>query len=119
MYQKFHSLRVFFVFLLLSIGIGNAVNGQTVEMYRENWTTGGDGTIARINQIMVYTISTTNATSSNITGSIIYGHIPAGTSYVAGTTKVNGVAVSDVNGKMPFAGSGGGLINSPSAGPGV
>jgi uncharacterized repeat protein (TIGR01451 family) len=117
MYRKFYTLKFFFVSLLLSIGIGNAVNGQTVELSRHNPTVGGDGTIARITNEIVYTITTMNTTSSNITGTTIYGHVPAGTSYVAGSTKVNGVAVSDVNGKMPFGS--GGLINSPSAGPGV
>ena len=119
MYRKFYSLRFFFISLLLSIGIGNVANAQTVELVRENWTNGGDGTTASREDIMLYTIITTNTTSSNITGSTIYGRIPAGTTYLPGTTKVNGVAVSDVNGKMPFAGSGGGLINSQSDGPGV
>ena len=117
MYQKFYSLRFFFISLLLSIGIGNAVNGQTVELYDENWTAGSDGTSAYKGDVMLYKIITTNTTSSNITGSTVYGHIPAGTSYVAGSTKVDGVAVSDVNGKMPFGS--GGLINSPSSGPGI
>ena len=119
MYQKFYSLRFFFISLLLSIGIGHAVNGQTVELWRENLTDGLSGSIAKIGQWMLYRITATNNTSSNITGSIIYGRIPAGTSYIAGSTMVNGVLVSDVNGKMPFAGAGGGLINSPSAGPGI
>jgi uncharacterized repeat protein (TIGR01451 family) len=119
MYQKFYSLRFFFVFLLLSIGIGNAVNGQTVELYDENVTAASDGSTADRGDVMLYRIITTNTTSSNITSSTVYGHIPAGTSYVAGSTQINGVAVPDVNGKMPFAGSGGGLINSPSSGPGV
>src|SRR5688572_14614873 len=109
MYRKFYSLSVFFISLLLSIGIGNVVNGQTVEMYQENWTDGGDGTSATLGDEMLYRITTTNTTSSNITSSTFYGHIPAGTSYVTGSTRVNDVAVSDVNGKMPFAGSGGGL----------
>ena len=119
MYRKFYSLSVFFISLLLSIGIGNAVNAQTVELVRENWTNGGDGTTITSGEIMIYRITATNTISSNITSSIIYGHIPAGTSYVEGSTRVNDVPVSDVNGKMPFAGSGGGLINSPSAGPGI
>jgi uncharacterized repeat protein (TIGR01451 family) len=119
MYRKFYSLSVFFISLLLSIGIGNAVNAQTIEMFRENWTDGGDGTQATLGDEMLYRITTTNTTSSNITSSTIYGHIPAGTFYVTGSTKVNDVAVSDVNGKMPFAGTGGGLINSPSFGPGI
>ncbi len=119
MYQKFYALRFFFLSLLLSIGIGNAVNGQTVELYDENMTAASDGSTADKGDVMLYRIITTNTTASNITGSTVYGHIPAGTSYVAGSTKIDGVAVSDVNGKMPFAGSGGGLINSPSSGPGV
>ena len=118
MYQKFYSLRLFFISLLLSTGIGHAVNGQTVEMDRVNSTTGGNGTVTSRGDVMRYFITSRNATSSNITSSTIYGYIPTGTVYVAGSTKVNGVAVSDVNGKMPFAASGG-LVNSPLSGPGV
>ena len=118
MHNQFYSIKNFFISLLLSIGIGITVNGQTVDMYRENWSTGGDGTQTTAGDIMYYKVTTTNTTSSNMTTSSIYGNIPAGTYYVAGSTQVNGVAVADVNGKMPFS-SGGGLINSPTQGPGV
>jgi uncharacterized repeat protein (TIGR01451 family) len=43
--------------------------------------------------------------------------IPANTTYVAGTTTLNGVAVSDVSGSMPYVA--GGAISSPSAAAGV
>jgi uncharacterized repeat protein (TIGR01451 family) len=117
MQKQFYSVRSFFISLLLSIGIGVTVNGQTVEVSRENLTTGSDGANASAGDIMQYRITTSNGTPSNITSSTIYGNIPAGTLYVAGSTIVNGVAVSDVNGKMPFGS--GGLINSPTAAPGV
>jgi uncharacterized repeat protein (TIGR01451 family) len=118
MNKQSYSIKFFFISLLLSIGIGHAVNGQTVEMDRVNSTTGGNGTVTSRGDVMRYFITSRNATSSNITSSTIYGYIPTGTVYVAGSTKVNGVAVSDVNGKMPFAASGG-LVNSPLSGPGV
>jgi uncharacterized repeat protein (TIGR01451 family) len=117
MHKQFYSVKVFFISLLLSVGIGVTVDAQTVEAYRENWYNGGDGTTAGINDIMLYRITATNETSSTITNSVIYGNIPAGTSYEPGSTKVNGVTVSDVNGKMPFGS--GGLINSPTYGPGI
>jgi uncharacterized repeat protein (TIGR01451 family) len=117
MHKQFYSVTCFFISLLLSIGIGIPVNGQTVEQYRENITNGGDGTTATLDEILQYTVTTTNTTSTNITNSAIYSHIPVGTIYVPGSTKVNGVSVPDVNGKMPFGS--GGLINSPTSGPGI
>ncbi|HEY1199835.1 MAG TPA: hypothetical protein VGE79_02590, partial [Niastella sp.] len=117
MKKQFYPLRVFFISLLLSVGIGFTVKAQTVEFYHEDWTTGGDGSIAELSDEMHYTIIASNNTSSNITNSVVYGIIPAGTAYVPGSTKVNGVTVSDVNGKMPFAS--GGLINSPLYGSGI
>jgi uncharacterized repeat protein (TIGR01451 family) len=43
--------------------------------------------------------------------------VPANTTYVAGTTTLNGVGVSDVGGVMPYVS--GGAINSPAAAAGV
>jgi hypothetical protein len=43
--------------------------------------------------------------------------VPANTTYVAASTKLNGVAVSDVAGTMPYVS--GGAISSPLAAAGV
>lgn len=117
MYKQFYSIKTFFISILLSIGIGISVKGQTVVLSQENLTTGGDGANASLGDILLYRITTTNSTPFNITGSTIYGNIPAGTAYVAESATLNGVAVADVNGKMPFGS--GGLINSPVWGAGI
>ncbi len=118
MYKQFYFVRCFFISLLLSIGISNAVNAQTLTVSRINQSTGADGATAVTGDIMLYTITVTNSTSDYIIETSLYGSLPAGTIYVTGSTTVNGIAVADVNGKMPFAGSGG-LINSPSAAGGI
>jgi uncharacterized repeat protein (TIGR01451 family) len=48
----------------------------------------------------------------------LYDNIPAGTSYVTGSTILNGAPVADVGGNMPFANTGN-LIQSPAYGPGI
>ena len=50
-------------------------------------------------------------------GASLLEAIPANTTYVAGSTTLNGVAVSDVAGVMPYVS--GGAISSPSAAAGV
>src|ERR1044071_483684 len=100
MHKQFYFVKSFFISLLLSIGIGITVNGQTVEMESLN----GSG------RELHCIIEVGNNTESNLTSSTVYCNIPAGTIYVPGSTMVNGYYVSDVNGKMPFAS--GGLINS-------
>jgi uncharacterized repeat protein (TIGR01451 family) len=117
MKKQFYPLKFFFISLLLSVSMNVTVNAQTVEFYRENLTSASDGSNAVITDVMYYRITATNETSSPITNSVIYGIIPAGTSYVPGSTKVNGVTVSDVNGKMPY--TSGGLINSPTYSAGI
>jgi uncharacterized repeat protein (TIGR01451 family) len=66
--------------------------------------------------VVEYTITVQNnglATS----GASLLEAIPANTTYVAGSTTLNGAAVSDVGGVMPYVS--GGPINSPSAAAGV
>jgi hypothetical protein len=50
-------------------------------------------------------------------GASLLEAIPANTTYVAGSTTLNGAPVSDVAGVMPYVS--GGPINSPSAAAGV
>jgi uncharacterized repeat protein (TIGR01451 family) len=118
MHKHFYSVRFFFIALLLSICFGSAVNGQ---MYYTgyNVSTGGNTTTASYGNIMRYEVYAKNSIySSAITDATLYANIPAGTTYVPGSTTENGVPVPDVNGKMPFAGSGR-LINATSTNPGL
>ena len=66
--------------------------------------------------IVEYTISVQN-NGLVTSGAALTEIIPANTTYIAGTTTLNGVARADVAGAMPFVG--GGSINSPAAAAGV
>jgi uncharacterized repeat protein (TIGR01451 family) len=66
--------------------------------------------------VVEYTISVQN-NGLVTSGASLTEIVPANTTYVAGSTTVNGLARADVAGAMPFVG--GGSINSPSAAAGV
>lgn len=66
---------------------------------------------------LTYTITMTNDGLANSSGSTLVDAIPAGATYVAGSTKLNGVAVADNAGTMPFATAA--AINSPGQAAGV
>lgn len=66
---------------------------------------------------LTYTITMTNDGLANSSGSTLVDAIPAGATYVAGSTKLNGVAVADNAGAMPFATAA--AINSPGQAAGV
>lgn len=66
---------------------------------------------------LTYTITMTNDGLADSSGSTLVDAIPTGTSYVAGSTKLNGVLVPDVSGVMPFATSA--LVNSSGQAAGV
>jgi uncharacterized repeat protein (TIGR01451 family) len=66
--------------------------------------------------VVEYTISVQN-NGLVTSGAALTEAIPANTTYVAGSTTLNGSAVSDVAGAMPYVA--GGAINSPSAASGV
>jgi uncharacterized repeat protein (TIGR01451 family) len=59
-----------------------------------------------------YIIEVINTGNLNAAGVKLYDGIPASTSYIPGSTKLNGVAVPDVSGAMPFSVTGGRLINT-------
>jgi large repetitive protein len=67
-------------------------------------------------QVMTYTITVPNSGTGNTAATTLADAIPAGTTYVAGSTTLNGVAVADVAGVMPFATAA--AINSPTRAPG-
>lgn len=57
------------------------------------------------NGIVTYTIQVKNIGTIDATGATFKDLIPAGTSYVAGSTKLNGNGVTDVNGTGAFVGT--------------
>lgn len=116
---KFYLLKTLLIPLCL-VGMLTGLNAQNLDLSKSvaNITTGIDGSVAAQTHILEYTIVIRNLSPANITGSTLYDNIPAGVSYVAGSTTLNGASIADVSGRMPFAGSGG-LINSPLYGPGI
>lgn len=72
------------------------------------------------NDILEYTISVSNTGSLVAGNATLVDSIPSGTTYVAGSTKLNGVAKADVSGTMPYANSTTPVqINSPGQASGV
>ncbi len=66
---------------------------------------------------LTYTLEVSNTGNMASTETIVKDALPAGTSYVAGTTKLNGKSVNDVDGKSPvFNGM---KVNSPDTDAGV
>ncbi|MFL5747506.1 MAG: T9SS type A sorting domain-containing protein [Niastella sp.] len=106
--------------LLLLLGIAYNIQAQTLNSSKSvaNITTTGDGTTASQGDVLQYTIIVTNLSALNITSATLFDNIPAGVSYVMGSTTMNGISAADVSGAMPFAITGG-LINSPSFGAGI
>ncbi|WP_174367791.1 S-layer family protein [Deinococcus sp. JMULE3] len=74
---------------------------------------GNTGGGAQTGDTLEYTIIVRNGGSIVAPGTTFSDSIPAGTTYVAGSTTLNGTAVADVSGVMPYAVSGGALIQSP------
>jgi uncharacterized repeat protein (TIGR01451 family) len=67
-----------------------------------------------------YTVTITNTGNLASDSTTLSDAIPTGTTYVAGSTKLNGVAVADISGKMPYdpASTGTRLVNTASQPPG-
>jgi len=81
----------------------------------------GDGVITG-GDIVEYKITVTNIGNINAAGVYMYDYIPPATTYITGTTKMNGIAVADVGGIMPFAKTGspnGKLVNTLGQEPGI
>ncbi|OQP60891.1 hypothetical protein A3860_03955 [Niastella vici] len=118
---KFYPLRAA-LFALLLLGFKARTQAQVSLDFQkavENITTGGDGTSAKVGEILQYTITVTNKTAQNYVATKLYDNVPAGTTYITGSTTLNGAAVADASGgKMPYAGSGG-YIKSPTFGAGI
>jgi uncharacterized repeat protein (TIGR01451 family) len=105
--------------LLLLCMIGR-LEAQTLDLSKAvaNITTGGNGLNAAQDNILEYTITVKNLSVAASTNAKFYDNIPAGSAYVPGSTKLNGLTIAEVGGNMPFSGSGG-AINSPAAASGV
>ncbi|MET0242127.1 MAG: T9SS type A sorting domain-containing protein [Flavitalea sp.] len=110
----------FVLVMAFLVGAAGLASAQTVELSKsvDNITTGLTGTLASQNDILEYTITIKNLSTVNITSSELTDNIPAGTSYVAGSTRLNTVTVADVSGRMRYSGAGA-LINSPGASSGL
>ncbi len=54
------------------------------------------------NDVITYTVTLNNDGTANSAGTTLQDPIPANTSYVAGSTRINGITVSDSLGNMPF-----------------
>jgi uncharacterized repeat protein (TIGR01451 family) len=113
MHIKFHAIKLFLVVLLLSMGMANRANAQVqVDMDPPfNATKGGIYLPASPGDILIYIARVTNTAAGNLVASKYYNNIPAGTTYVTGSTSLNGMSIPDVNGSMPFTGWGG-YVNS-------
>jgi len=61
--------------------------------------------------LLSYTVTVTNSGNALATQTVFADVIPANTTYVASSATLNGAAVADVNGAMPYAS--GGFIQSP------
>ena len=57
---------------------------------------------AKVGDTLTYTITVNNIGSLSATGMTFQDSIPAGTDYVPGSATLNGSAVADVNGAMPY-----------------
>jgi uncharacterized repeat protein (TIGR01451 family) len=60
-------------------------------------------TLLQLNDTVQYTITVRNNGSVASSGSTLRDPIPTGLTYVAGSTTLNGAALADVGGAMPFA----------------
>jgi uncharacterized repeat protein (TIGR01451 family) len=116
---KFYPLRALLLSLLL-FGFKAQMQAQDLLFAKrvENVTAQTDGTSAVVNDELVYYIDITNLTSQNFIASRLYDNIPAGVSYIANSTRMNGAPYADVSGRMPFAASGS-YVRSPGFGIGI
>lgn len=105
---------------VLLLVITNIVVGQTLDLSKtvDNITTGTTGTMASQTHILEYTINVNNLSTQNLTAAKLMDNIPAGSAYIAGSTRLNGTAIADVSGTMPFTGAGR-TIQSPGAAAGT
>lgn len=95
-------------------GMSERTIAQSLDLSKTvtNVTTSTPGSLAKEGDILEYTIVVRSLATLNLTNTTVIDNIPAGTSYVAGSTKLNSGALADLTGgKMPFTGTGG-MVNS-------
>jgi uncharacterized repeat protein (TIGR01451 family) len=88
------------------------VADKTARNYNGSSTVVGGDTV-------IYTITVINTGNINAAGVKLYDYIPPSTSYLRNSTTLNGAPVADVSGIMPFAVTGGRLVNSPGESGGI
>lgn len=76
-------------------------------------------TVVNGGDTVIYTITVENIGNINQAGVYMYDYIPPSTIYIPGTTRLNNNPVSDVGGVMPYAVSGGRLVNTLGQDPGI
>jgi large repetitive protein len=69
------------------------------------------------NDVITYTVTLKNDGTADSSGTTLADPIPANTTYVAGSTRLNGTLISDIGGAMPFLSPN--LLNSPSVASGI
>ena len=72
----------------------------------------GDPAVLLAGETLRYTITVRNTGTSDAANVVLRDQIPVNTSYVAGSTTLNGAPVADASGTSPLVG--GMLINAPS-----
>jgi uncharacterized repeat protein (TIGR01451 family) len=91
----------------------NTITAARIKPVKSVSPTGAVG----VGQQLTYTIAMPNSGLAASSGTTLTDLIPAGTSYVPGSTTLNGVAVPDVAGVMPFVS--GAQVNAPTKAAGV
>ncbi|HEX6431797.1 MAG TPA: hypothetical protein VF008_29100, partial [Niastella sp.] len=101
MKAKFYSLRSLFFIVFLLFSSAETIKAQAVALSVSNPTVGGDGTIAKGGDRLIYSIV--------VTGPVIMINpkvscpVPVGTFYVPGSTTLNNTPFPDQNNTMPWA----------------
>lgn len=114
------TILIVLILLLLLWGMSERSSAQSIDLSKTvaNISTGGNGTSGSEGNILEYTIIAKNLSTGNYTNTVLYDNIPAGSAYIAGSTRLNGNAVADASGKMPYSITGA-VIHSPAAPIGV
>ncbi|WMP19328.1 GEVED domain-containing protein [Thiothrix lacustris] len=84
-------------------------------------TSQNPATSGSANDVLEYTIMVTNTGNLASDTTTLSDSIPSGTTYVANSTTINGIAVADISGKMPYdpSGTGSREIHTTAQGAGV
>jgi uncharacterized repeat protein (TIGR01451 family) len=96
--------------------VGTLTVQKTYAVISDGFTTTAGAAKAIPGAVVEYTITVTNNGLAT-TGATLTEVVPTNTSYVAGSTTLNGVAVSDIAGTLPYVSPG--AINSPAQASGV